>query len=365
MTNGGDAHNEPDSSHDEIPTVDPPTVPAELVPAKVRQLDFRRLLAQSAELEEYSKAPATRDAYNSDLADFARWCPWQGLPHLPAEPATVYAYLSFLVEGDNAAGWAMATLRRRLSAIGFAHEDAGYPNPCRHVRVTELMKALGRRFGRPADKRHALSTDQLRQMIAPLDLDMLSGLRDRALLLVGFATAIRRANLASLTVEQLTRRSEGYVVRLLRTKVDQEAVGRAVGIPAFPDSPWCPVAALDAWLTRSETTEGPVWRRVTRYQTVGTDALHPSSVALIVKRAARAAGIPSSKLAGHSLRAGHVTEASENGAPSWQVMRQTDHKRIETLNGYIRSHGVFRDNSARYLRLDRSTAAAEGESDAP
>ena len=200
-------------------------------------------------------------------------------------------------------------------------------------------------------KRDPLTTTQLAAMVAALDLGTLSGQRDRAMLLVGFAGAFRRSQLAGLTLTQLERWGDGYFVCLPGARTDQKTTSRIVGIPAFASS-LCPVAALDAWLTAAQIHQGALFRRVTRYGTISASALTPASVALIVKRCALAAGIPASCLAGHSLRAGHATTASANGAPDRVIMRQTGHRSAETLEGYIGRTRIFAENSARYLNLE-------------
>jgi site-specific recombinase XerD len=311
------------------------------------------LAEQALELVANRRAAATRRAYESDFAHFADWCSTMGLSPLPATPEAVYLYLSALVADDNAAGYAVTTLDRRLAAITYIHETRGNPaSPAKHVRVRELMAGIRRTYGRPQDKRDPLTTAQLEAIVGQLDVGTNRGLRDRALLLFGYAGAFRRSELAPLRVDQLRRRGDGYVVSLVRSKDDQEGHGREVGIPAFPRSPLCPVAALDVWLTKAGITTGPVFRKITRYDTVTARALAPATVAMIVKRSADAAGIPPNHLAGHSLRAGHATTAAENGAPDRVIMRQTGHRSVETLEGYIRSGNVLRENSARYLNLD-------------
>ncbi len=308
------------------------------------------LVEQAARLEENRHAALTRKAYRADMAHFADWCAAMGRQALPATPETVYLYLSALVEADNAADYATSTLKRRLSAIGWVHETSNHPSPTRHARIRELMAGIRRTYGRPAAKADSLTTEQLRRVIDTVDLATRAGLRDRALLLLGYAGAFRRSELAGLRIPQLVRRPQGYVITLVRTKDDQEGQGRQVGIPRF-GTDLCPVEALDAWLAAADISNGPVFRRVTRYQTIGTQALSPGAVNLIIKRAAVGAGIPIAKVSGHSLRAGHATTAADNGAPDRTIMRQTGHKHLETLDGYIRSGNVLRDNSALYLGL--------------
>ena len=324
------------------------------------------LVASGAALSANRHAEATRRAYLGEFGHFAEWCDATAsrtgtpLEALPAEPETVWLYLSALVEADNAAGYKVATLERRLSAIKWVHDTSGHPSPTSHTRVRELMAGIRRTYGARAERRDPLTTDQLTAMVDGLDLDTLAGLRDRAVLLLGYAGAFRRSELAGLRREQLRRTGDGVVVELGRTKDDQEAKGRDVGIPAFAGSPLCPVTAVDAWLAAASITEGPIFRRVSRYQTLGARALAPATVATIVKRCAAAAGIPPDRLSGHSLRAGHATTAARNGAPDRTIMRQTGHKRTETLDSYVRPATVFVDNSADYLDL---AAAADQPSE--
>ena len=313
---------------------------------------LRRLATEGAELEANNRARSTRRAYAGDFAHFAQWCATVGTAALPASAEAVYLYLTALVADANAAEYSASTLERRLAAITYVHEVNGHgPSPARHVKVRELMAGIRRTYPKARVKRDPLTTAQLAAMVAALDVGTVAGTRDRAVLLVGYAGAFRRAELASLTLTQLERHGDGYVVALGRTKADQDARGRTVGIPNFAASPLCPVAALDTWLSAAQIHEGPVFRRVTRYGTIGNAALSSASVALIVKRCAMAAGIPASRLSGHSLRAGHATTAAANGAPNRVIMRQTGHRSVQTLEACIRS-GRLAESSGRYLDLE-------------
>ncbi len=320
---------------------------------------FQEPARLAIELAANRHADSTRRTYETAFARFAEWCDAVSDPDdvivssLPAHPAVVVLYLSVLVEHDNAAGYQVGTLEQRISAIRWKHESGGHTSPTLHKDVSDLMAGIRRKYGgRPPNKRDPLSTRQLEKLCNAIDdADQLTGLRDRALLLLGYTGAFRRSELASLQRHQLKRTGEGYIVELGRTKDDQEAKGRDVGIPAFDTSPVCPVAAIDRWLTVAGITEGPIFRRVTRYQTIGTKALSPGSVALIIKKRAQAASLPVDRLSGHSLRAGHATTAAKNGATDRTIMRQTGHKRTETLDGYVRPATLFLDNSADYLDL--------------
>ena len=318
---------------------------------------FAALVAAGSELARNQLADATRRAYQADCAHFADWCDAMTrrggnlIAASPADPRTVWLYLTELVADGNAAGYQPATLERRLSALKWHHETSGHPSPTAHIRIRELMAGIRRTHGRRVERVEPLTTDMLAKIVAAVGVGTVAALRDRALLLVGYAGALRRSELAALTREQMRREGRGYVIELIGTKDDPNRYGRDVAIPEYAGSPLCPVAAVDAWLAAAEITAGPVFRRVRRGGNVGDVALSAASVALIVKRSAAAAGIPPDRLAGHSLRAGHATTAAVNGATDRTIMHQTGHKDPQTLNAYIRPATIFENNSADYLDL--------------
>lgn len=129
-----------------------PYLPPAGPPHRLGDAELQRLLAVAHDLEANRHAANTCKAYRSDFAHFTDWCSWAGLPALPAEPQTVYLYLSALVESGNAADWAISTLDHRLAAIAWVHETAGHLSPTGHVRVRELMAGIRRTHGRPAAK---------------------------------------------------------------------------------------------------------------------------------------------------------------------------------------------------------------------
>lgn len=310
------------------------------------QAELAELMDTGMKLRDQRHADNTREAYLSDFAHFAGWWACRSIEALPAQPGTVWLYLTALVEGDNAADYKVATFERRLPAIKWVHVIHGHPAPTSHTEIRELMAGIRRRLKVRPDKVDRLTTDQVRAIVSVLDLDTLTGLRDRVLLLLGYAGGFRRSELVGLERRQLRRTSDGYVLEFLGSKDDQEGKGRSVGIPAFPGSPLCPVAAIDAWLVVAAISDGPIFRKVTRYKTITTRALTGAAVAQIIRRVA--AGIPADNL----LRAGHATTAALKQAPDRSIMRQTGHKRAETLDGYVRPATVFIDNSATYLGPD-------------
>ncbi len=173
--------------------------------------------------------------------------------------------------------------------------------------------------------------------------DRLIGTRDRALLLLGFAGAFRRSELAGLDIEDLAFCDDGVKVTLRRSKTDQEGLGRVVGIPFSIDPAMCPVRAVRAWLNGAPVIAGPVFREVSRYGQVGPTRLANRVVGSVVKRGGTAVGLDASKLAGHSLRAGYATSAAEAGKPVFAIQQQTGHKSVAMVSRYVRAVGLFKD----------------------
>ena len=168
----------------------------------------------------------------------------------------------------------------------------------------------------------------------------LSGMRDRALILVGFGAALRRSELVALHVEHVAWHARGIIVLVARSKADQDGRGVEVPIHAAPGS-LCPVAALRAWLDAARIIDGPLFRSVSRWGHVGRDALHARHVAEVVKRAAKRVGLDPRSLAGHSLRAGFATTAASVGAHMGEIARVTRHNSDGMLRRYIRAGTMF------------------------
>jgi len=283
------------------------------------------------------------DEFEADFDHFTRWCEAHQAIALPAEAATVARYLT-----DIHSDYRVATLTRRIAAISVVHQRHGLASPTREPVVREVMRGIRRSLGTAQAQVEPLLVADLRRILAHLPED-LPGTRDRALLLVGFAGALRRSELVALDVTDLADAHDGIILTVRRSKTDQEAAGRQVALPYGADT--CPVAALRTWLERAAITDGAVFRPVNRHRTVSPDRLSDRAVALVVKRRAQAAGLDPTRLSGHSLRAGHATTAAANGATERQIANQTGHRSMEVLRRYIRQGTIFNDNGTRFLGL--------------
>ena len=295
-----------------------------------------------------AKAPATLKAYRNDWRDFESWCREHQLTALPSTPETIALYLA-----DRASTLASGTIARRLTSITKAHQAAGFtdsPATTRHFVVGETLKGIRRTIGTAQHGKDPLLTADIRRIVAARR-EGLIGVRDSAIVLVGFAGGFRRSELAGIHIYDLKFSTDGVVVTVRKSKMDQEGAGREVGLPFGTSQDTCPVRALRQWLDRAAIREGPVFRSVGRYGHVSRRGLHRDSIGKLLKRAAGRAGLKVEALGGHSLRAGCVTQAAMNGVREFIIMRQTGHKTIATLRRYIRSGEIFRENAAAGLGI--------------
>lgn len=306
---------------------------------------LEKLARSSDSYASSGKADSTKRAYLSDWQDFVAWANWRRFTPFPAQPSTVALYLTALAND----GKRPSTIERRRAAIAYSHKQQGQPSPTHDPQVEEVMAGIRRHFGVAQQGKKAAVTEDILAMIATLTGD-LRGVRDRALLLIGFAGAFRRSELIALDVEDVEIRTDGLVVNIRRSKTDQGGKGRVLGIPYGSRSESCPVSAYQDWLHASGISSGALFRGVSTQGKLLT-RLSDKGVARAVKRAAEKAGLDSACYSGHSLRAGLATSAASGGAYDRDIMRQTGHKRVETLHRYIRKEELFQDNVVKRTGL--------------
>ena len=307
------------------------------------------LVDAAARAEDYagrSKSPATIKAYAAGWRDFLSFCEQREASPLPASEQTVAAYLAALADGGAKA----ATIARRLVVISQAHRAADLSSPTTSSLVRRTHAGIRRSIGTAQLGKAPALVDELKLMLKTLP-DTRVGLRDRALLLLGFAGAFRRSELVSLDVSDLEFLQAGLIVTLRKSKTDQEGKSRRLGIPYGSSDNTCPVRALRSWLEAARIGQGPVFRSLDRFQRVQPKRLSAERVALIVKRRAKEAGLDPARYAGHSLRAGLATSAAAAGASERVIMSQTGHRSADMVRRYIREGSLFASNPAGMVGL--------------
>ena len=303
--------------------------PAEVLPEVIEDREASR------KHYEAGWAKATLRGYRSDWRDWEAYCKARGLTTLPADPLAVAGYLSGLAEGTWGKPRKISTIERRRAAISHIHVESGHADPANDPRVPRVLKGIRRQLSVRRQQKSALRADDVRRMVRTLGKDPRS-LRDRALILVGFATACRRSELAALQVSDLKDHRDGLILEIRRSKTDQDGEGLLKLVRCGRDRGTCPVEALRAWMVMASIKSGPVFRTIGNDLVVGTEAISVSGISLAVKRAARNAGLNASLFSAHSLRAGFVTEADARGAKTLDIMSQTGHKTTRMISVYTR-----------------------------
>ena len=307
----------------------------------------RAALDEAAVLARQASAPATLRAYRSDWAHYAAWCERMGFVAVPAAPAVVGAYLASLTDK------APTTIRRRLAALAKMHRFNDLPWNAAHRDIRGPLEGLLRTQGRPVVKAAPLTLDLLRALLATCDVSA-RGRRDRALLLFGFAGALRRSELVALRVEDVAEVAGGLKIRILRGKTDQAGQGAEIGLPRGRHLETCPVRAFHAWQAVAKRKAGPLFRRISTGDRIGDTALHPDAVRRILAHRVAMAGITVpgfETLSAHSLRGGFITEAYGKGVRDEDIMRHTRHRDLRTMRGYVQRAGLVTESPAGALDL--------------
>lgn len=290
------------------------------------------------------RAVNTRAGYAADWRLFTRWCKEQGCESLPATSQTVLLYSHAQLEG----GKKVSTAIRYLSAINSYHHAAGEPAPAT-TDAWQFLFAIKRMRGEQPVQKAAISVDELRLMVSAQPQTP-RGLRDRAVLTLGFASALRRSTLAALALDEVEFRSEGLVLTIRKEKQDRKGEGRVVGIAPGKNPDTDPCRNLVHWLSQRGARPGPLFCPVYQGHVV-LRQMQPAAIARIVKDAARAVGLDPTRFAGHSLRAGMVTAAIEGGAGELVLAAHTGHKSLAMLRKYFRRSDPFRANATGLLGL--------------
>jgi integrase len=319
---------------------------------------------------------STREVYLRHWRAFASWCDHGGRTPLPATTETVQDFA--LAQGAD--GLAISTIRGRLAAVGFFHRENDYSDPTASETIENTLGHLSKQLGTPAEKKKALRSEDIADMVRSLpgspqaagseagsgkrpdatrsgtaDARFLRGVRDRALILVGFAGALRRSELAGMNVSWLSFNPKGFEIEIPKSKGDSEGEGQIVGINRGESVDLCPVRALRRWKSAASIDAGPVFRSVPNHGLVAPDEraepISGQAVADAVKRAAEGAGLSAEKISGHSLRRGHLTTAARNGAELVGLQRQARHADPRTTAEYIEDANRMETNTSRHLGL--------------
>ena len=315
---------------------------------KARAAEIERLKTRCAELIAAATGKHTKRAYLGNWKRFDAWAAGLGLPSLPTTPEVIAAYLTHLEQQGRKPG----TLSLALTAINQAQELSGFDKII-DKRVRAVIAGARKEHGSAQRQAAPITLPHLKQLIKTCDRDF-PGIRNKALLLVGWCAALRRSELAAMNVEHLEERGEGLVLTIPRSKTDQEGHGFKVGLPFVENETLCPVRALRRWLDVAQIKDGAIFRRVRRGSKGAVFAktynrLTDKAISTLIKQMVKTAGYDAAQFSGHSLRAGLATAAAAADIQERIIMKITGHDSEKTVRKYIRDGRIFKDNPIREI----------------
>ena len=312
--------------------------------------DIKALQQETLLNLQSSKANNTVRAYKSDFNDFSLFCTQNGFKSLPSEAKIVSLYLTHISTKDVK----MSTLKRRLVSIGVIHKLKGHYLDTKHPIILENVMGIKRRKGSVQRGKKPILINNLKKIINVIDEELgneIKKFRDRSIILIGFSGGFRRNEIVSLDYQDLDFVSEGLKINLKKSKTDQFGEGSVKALPYFNNTQYCPVISLKKWINISNINSGPLFRRFSKSFNLSNNRLTDQTVALLIKKYLRLAGINSKNYSGHSLRSGFATSAADAGVEERSIMAMTGHKSPEMVRRYIKEANLFKNNPLNKLKI--------------
>ena len=248
----------------------------------------------------------------------------------------------------------MSTLRRRLVSIGVIHKLKGHYLDTKHPIIIENLMGIKRKKGNYQRGKKPILINQLKAIINVIDnekTEEIKRVRDKTIILIGFAGGFRRVELVSIDHEDLEFVPEGVKIIIRRSKTDQFGEGMIKGLPYFSNQTYCPVLHLKKWLELSNIISGPIFRKFNKGFNLSDNRLTDQSVALLLKSYLTEAGIENKNYSGHSLRSGFATVSAESGADERSIMAMTGHKTTQMVRRYIKEANLFKNNALNKIKI--------------
>tara|TARA_B100000700_G_C14920741_1_gene796949 strand:- start:161 stop:1075 length:915 start_codon:yes stop_codon:yes gene_type:complete len=298
--------------------------------------DVKSLELETLKNLKSSKALNTLRAYKADYKDFALFCIKHGFKSMPSKAKIISLYLTHLSQTSK-----FSTLKRRLASISVIHRLSGHYIDTKHPMITENLMGIKRVKGSYQKAKKPILLNDLKSIINVINQDRNEKrrLKNKALILIGFAGGFRRSELVAIQFEDIDFVKEGVKIFIKRSKTDQSGEGMTKGIPYFLNQDYCPVTSLKDWIKKSEIKSGKVFD------------MSDKNVALTVKKYTAIAGLDSKRYSGHSLRSGFATSAAELGAEERSIMAMTGHKTTQMVRRYIQEANLFKNNALNKIKI--------------
>ena len=285
-----------------------------------------------------SKSINTIRAYKSDFKDFSNFCKKNNFKSLPADPKIVSFYITHLSSISK-----VSTLKRRLASISVVHKIKGFYIDIKHPLIIENFMGIQRKLGVFQKSKKPILINELKEIIKTIEStekNEIKKIRNKALILVGFAGGFRRSELVNIKLDDLEFTKEGLKIFIQRSKTDQSGEGMTKAIPYFKDKNFCPVVSIKNWIEIIKNKTNSLIFDIS-----------DKMVAVLIKKYLQKAGFDNTKYSGHSLRSGFATVAADHGADEKSIMNMTGHKSSTMVRRYIKETNLFKNNPLNKISL--------------
>ena len=285
-----------------------------------------------------SKSLNTLRAYKSDFNHFSNFCKKNNFKALPADPKIVSFYITHLSSNSK-----VSTLKRRLASISIIHKINGLYIDIKHPLIIENLMGIQRKLGVFQKSKKPILINELKEIIKTIEStekNEIKRIRNKALILVGFAGGFRRSELVNIKLDDLEFTKEGLKIFIQRSKTDQSGEGMTKAIPYFKNKNLCPVISIKNWIEIIKNKTNSLVFDI-------SDKL----VAVLIKKYLQIAGFDKTKYSGHSLRSGFATVAADHGADEKSIMNMTGHKTTSMVRRYIKETNLFKNNPLNKMSL--------------
>ncbi|WP_440680309.1 tyrosine-type recombinase/integrase [Candidatus Pelagibacter sp. HIMB1517] len=312
---------------------------------------FKTLETETLENIRQSRAYNTSRAYKADFKDFINFCKNINKKPIKADIKDVSIYLTYLSKKNLK----FSTIKRRLVSIVVANRMAGNHIDTKHPIINENLKTIKRKIGAIQIGKKPISLIDLKKIILKLNdnknININKKIRDKAIILVGFAGGFRRSELVNLNYQDIEFVKEGVKILLRKSKTDQYSEGFVKALPHFSNSYFCPVISLKNWLDKSLIKNESVFRKISKSGKISNNQLTDQSVALILKYHMSQANLDPTNFSGHSLRSGFATATANSGADERSIMAMTGHKSTQMVRRYIKEANLFKNNALNKIDI--------------
>jgi site-specific recombinase XerD len=304
------------------------------------------LVTKAKEFAKFAFAPNTLVSYKSDWKLFNLWCQNQSFSPLPATIDTLILYISELATQN----YKSSSIQRKISAIKKMHNMANQFLNLEDSNFLLVWTCIKRKLGVQKKGKLPILIKTLRDVVATIDTSRIMGIRDKALLTFGWASAMRRSEIIALNRNDIEFIEEGILVNISKSKTDQYGEGQKIAIHYGKYEATCPVRNLQKWQALSLSKEA-VFTAVNKTDIPTNNRLSAIDVARIIKKLLLNTGIDPTNFAGHSLRSGFITTAAKHSVPDRIIMKHSRHKSVQMIQVYTRDNSIIQDNATTMVGL--------------